>query len=127
MTAASDYLENEVLDHTLGTGALAMPTIYLGLYTSDPTDADVGTEVTGGSYARKTCTFNAAAGGSADNDSIEEFIKATALWGDITHLGIHDASSGGNLLYHGALSATVNIDTDDIFRFAVGSIVVSAD
>jgi hypothetical protein len=127
MSAASDYLEDAILDHTLGVSALAQPTPYVALYITNPTDADSGTEVTGGSYGREAVTFGAASGGISSNSAAVEFTKATANWGTISHIGIRDASSGGNLLYHGALSSSVVIDTDDIFRIPIGDLDVSAD
>jgi len=96
MSALSDYLENKLLDHALGTAAYTMPTVYVALYTSDPTDADTGTEVSGGGYARQTVTFNAASGGSASNAGDITFPQATADWGTITHIGLRDAATGGN-------------------------------
>ena len=53
MAALSDYLENELLDHALGTGSFTAPTnVYLSLYTTDPTDADTGNELSGNGYSR---------------------------------------------------------------------------
>ena len=128
MSAASDYLEAAVLDHILGTTPLTAPTIWAALFTTDPTDAGSGTEVSGGSYARKLLPFDAASspGGTADNSGAVEFVKATAPWGDVTHMALFDASSGGNIIVHGALSATVTITTDDIFRFPAASVTVTA-
>ena len=64
MSAASDYLENKVLDHTLATTAYTAPSaVYVGLYTSSPGDDDSGTEVSGGSYARQAGSFASASGG----------------------------------------------------------------
>jgi hypothetical protein len=128
MSDFSNYLENALLDHTLGGSALtAIATPYIALYTTDPTDADSGTEVTGGSYARQTATFNAGSGGSADNSATITFPTASAAWGTITHIGIHDAVSGGNLLYHGALAASKTIGISDIFQINSGDLVITLD
>ena len=123
----ADYAENKVLDHMLGTGAWAMPTIYIALYTSDPTDADVGTEVSGGNYARQTAAFVAAAAGATDNSGIILFPQATADWGTLTHVGIRDALVAGNLLWQGILTVAKTIGIGDQFRFPVGALDVSLD
>jgi len=64
MAEISDYLENALINGTLrGTTYPAPASVYVGLYTSDPTDANTGTEVSGGSYARVVATFAAPADG----------------------------------------------------------------
>ena len=132
MGAFSNYLENKVLDHTLrNTTYTPASTLYLALYTTDPTEANSGTEVSGGSYARQSLTpstaFGAASGGSVNNASDITFTVATGSWGTVTHFGICDASSGGNLLYYGALTASKTVGNGDTFRFPSGSLVVTLD
>jgi hypothetical protein len=123
----SNYLENKVLDHVLGTIAYAKPTVYLALFTTDPTEVGTGTEVSGGAYARQTIAFNAAATGSATNSADVLFPTATASWGTITHVGLYDAATAGNMLWHGALSAGKAIGTDDQFKLGAGRLTVSMD
>ena len=93
--AKSNYLENKVIDHFLGTSSTSAPSnVYMGLFTSNPTDANSGTELTIGSngYTRQVITFNAASSGSATNSSAETFTASGGNWGTITHFGIFDAS-----------------------------------
>lgn len=122
----SNYAENELLDHILGTGALAMPAqVYAALYTSDPTDADSGAEVAGGSYGRQAVDFDAAAGGATQNAAEVVFPVATADWGTITHIGLRDALAGGNLLWYGPLTNPKLIEADDQLRIADGELDIS--
>jgi hypothetical protein len=126
MAAMSNYLENALINATLRNTTYTSPSIvYAGLFTSDPTDAGSGTEVSGGSYARKAMTFGAPSNGASVNSSAVEFDQATANWGTITHFGIFDASSSGNLLYHGALTASKTIETGDVFKFATSSVSIT--
>jgi hypothetical protein len=126
MAAMSNYLENALINATLRNTSYTTPsTVYVGLYTSDPTDANTGTEVTGGSYARKAATFGAPSDGASTISSAIEFDQATANWGTVTHFGILDASTSGNLLYHGALTASKAIDTGDVFKFATSALTVT--
>jgi hypothetical protein len=121
----SNYAENKLLDHILGTAAFTMPTLYLALFTSDPTDAGTGTEVSVGGYTRMAISFSASSGGSASNDSDVLFPVATATWGTISHIGIYDNSTAGNLLWHGPLSVAKLIDVDDEFKLGSGRLTVS--
>ena len=127
MSAMSDYLENEILDHILGTGAYTMPTtVYVGLSTGSFGDDNSGTELSGSGYARQSISFGAAASGTASNDAAVEFPAATGSWGTLSHFGIFDAASSGNLLIHGALTASKVIETGDILKIAIGDMDITA-
>lgn len=131
----SNYLENKILDHALGTTAFTQPTNqYLALHTADPTDAASGAELSAASeanrtgYARIAVDFNAASSGTATGpDAVKEFTNshASSSWTQVTHFGIWDASSSGNLLYYGALTTAKTIAAGDTLRFTAGSISIS--
>ena len=122
----SNYLENALINATLRATTFTSPaTVYVGLYTSDPTDANTGTECSGASYARKSATFGAPSNGVSTTTADVTFDQATGSWGTISHIGILDASTSGNLLYHTALDASKTIDTGDIFKIASGSLTVT--
>lgn len=129
MSAASDYLENKVLDHFLGTASTTAPAaVYLALFTSDPTDAGSGTEVStsGTAYSRQSIAFSSASSGSTSNSADVEFSQATGSgFGTVTHFGIFDASSAGNLLFHGALTSSKTIDAGDVFKIASGNLSIT--
>jgi hypothetical protein len=126
MAEMSNYLENALVNATLRNTAYTSPsTVYLALYTSDPTDADSGTECSGTSYARQSITFGAPSNGVTTNSAAIEFPQAGGAWGTITHIGIRDASTSGNLLYHTPLDASKTIATGDVFRVAIGSLSVT--
>lgn len=133
MSAASNYLENAVLDHVLKNTALSQPTnLYVGLFTNDSTNAaanlEAGTltdEVSGGSYVRKTIAFGAASGGSAANSATVTFDAATANWGTITHVAVMDASTAGNVLFYGAVTTSKTIETGDTFQISSGNLTIS--
>lgn len=122
----SNYLENALINATLRNTAFTSPTtVYLALYTTDPTDADTGTEVSGNAYARQSITFGAPSNGVSTNTAAIEFPQATGSWGTVAYVGIRDASTAGNLLYHTPLDASKTIATGDVFRVAVGSLSVT--
>jgi len=126
MAEMSNYLENTLINATLRNTSYTSPaTVYVALYTTDPTDADTGTEVSGGSYARTAVTFGAPSNGVSTNSAAVEFPTCTSSWGTITHIGIRDASTSGNLLYHTALTTSKVIDVDDIFRITTGNLSVT--
>jgi len=135
MSALSDYLEAKYLDHTYNGVSFTPPTgVYIALYTSDPTDADAGTEVSGGGYARVLVNpsgggapeFNLAVtdgdGKLVDNADSITFPTATAAWGTITHFGAKDAATGGNLLHHGALDEPQVVNTGGTLKIAAGDL-----
>ena len=128
MAEMSNYLENALLNATLnGTTYTAPATVYVSLWTSDPTDAGSGTEVSGGSYARTSVSFATASGTSGNvlNDADVTFPTATASWGTVGWIGINDNSTGGNLLYHTALDTAKTIDSGDIFKISTGNLSVT--
>ena len=127
MSAMSDYLELKVLDHVLGTSAYTMPTtVYIGLSTGSFADDNSGTELTGNGYARQSIAFDAAASGTTDNTSNVDFPTATGSWGTVSHYGLFDASSGGNLLIHGAFTVSKTVASGDILRIAAGELDITA-
>lgn len=128
MSAASDYLENKVLDHVLKNTAYSQPAnLYLGLWTADDglESGTVTSEVSGGSYARQTISFNAASGGTADSAATVTFPAATANWGTITHVAIMDAATSGNVLFHGAVTTSKTIESGDTFQVSAGNLTIS--
>lgn len=126
MAELSNYLENALINGTLrGTTYTAPTTTYLALYTSDPTDADTGTEVSGGSYTRQPITMGAPSNGASTNSASIEFSQATADWGIVAYVGIRDALTSGNLLYHTALDTSKTIANGDIFKITAGNLSVT--
>ena len=125
MAEISNYLENALINATIRNTTYTSPaTVYVGLYTTDPTDANTGTEVSGGSYARESVTFAAPSDGLSASDADVTFTQATANWGTVGWIGILDASTSGNLLYHTALDAAKTIETNDIFKIASSNLTV---
>lgn len=134
----SDYLEKEILDHILGGGDYSRPaTVWIGLWTAALDDTSTGSsanEVSGGSYARVSMTNNptnwpAASGTTAtkSNGTAITFPQATASWGTVTHFGIIDASTAGNILGWGTLTVSKTIGNGDTASFAIGDLDVTLD
>ncbi|MDC1331705.1 hypothetical protein N8247_00015 [bacterium] len=125
MAALSDYSEKLILDYLMTTGSATRPTNwYVALYTAAPSDSGGGTELSGSGYAREAVTFAAATSGAGttSNSGAVVFTADGGDWGSVTHMGIHDASSSGNLLWHGALAAAKTVLDGDSLEFAVGNI-----
>jgi hypothetical protein len=129
MADLSDYLENALIAHIFRNTNFSRPAnIYVALFTSATSDAGGGTEVSGGSYARvavptgASSEWAAESGGATSNSNVITFPTATGDWGTITHCALFDASGGGNMLFHKALTASKQIDSGDVFRFPVGDL-----
>jgi len=139
MSAASNYLENKLLDHTLRYGTApytGATTLYLALFNNTSTNAltnlEAGTltdEVTTSSsaYARQTITFAAAASGSSASSATVTFPTATASWGSITHIAVMDGATAGagNVLFYGAVTTAKTIDTGDTFQVSSGNLTIA--
>lgn len=126
MAAMSNYLETALVNAVLRNTSYTSPTtVYVGLFTSDPTDAGSGTEVTGGAYERKAMAFASPTNGATSNSSAVEFDQATDTWGTVTHFGLFDAATTGNLLLHGALTASKTIESGDVFKFATSALTAT--
>lgn len=114
----SAYTEAAILNHLLRATAWTKPlTLYIALFKADPGEAGTLTqEVTGGSYARVACgpsdaTWGLPTGGDKTfkNAAAVTFPAPTAAWGDVTHFGVCDASTGGICLASGALDTPTTI------------------
>lgn len=125
MAALSDYSEKLLLDWLMTSGAATRPTAwFVALYTSAPSDSGGGTEVSGNGYSRQSVAFAAAStpGGTTSNTGAVSFTAAGGSWGTITHMAIFTASTGGNMLWHGALTASKTVGDGDTLEFAIGNI-----
>lgn len=156
MAAMSDFLENKLIDwlfraQAIGiTGASAgagsgPTTLYIGLYTANPTDTGGGTEVAGNNYGRASVTSamgatgwagtqsagstvaSSGTGGTTSNNGVITFATPSASWGTVTGFGVFDAVSGGNLLIWGALTASKVINSGDTVTFPAGSLSFQID
>lgn len=134
MSAMSDYLEVELRKHIFRTGSFTKPTVLaVGLFTAAPSDSGGGTEVSGGSYARvqrdpldANWTGASSTDGLTDNAAALTFPAPTANWGQVTHFGIFDATSAGNLLFWGALTTPKTINNGDPApSFATGALDIT--
>jgi hypothetical protein len=122
----TNYLENKLIDHFLGTTSYTMPAdVYVALFTVAPSDAGGGTEVTGGSYARQIATFTSASNGATSNDSNLDFTGMPAV--TTVAIGIFDALTGGDMLLHGTLTTNKTTDAGDTLRIATGDLDISID
>ena len=119
----SDYLSNKLVDLLWRGQAYSWPaTLYLAAFTTSPTNAGGGTEVNAASYARPllvpsltslcgtqgpgtTAASSGTGGRIANNATIGYPAPGTSDWGTVTHEGIKDASTAGNVLFWGAIMA----------------------
>ena len=126
MAAVSTYLANKLLDHTLKNTAYTSPsTVYVGVYTSNPANDNSGTELSGNSYARQSMAFATASSKATSNSADVTFPTATGSWGTVTHFGVLDASSSGNLLFYGALTASKTVASGDTLKISSGDLDIA--
>jgi hypothetical protein len=144
MAALTDYFENKLIDQIFRAQAFTFPgTLHIGLLTAAPSDSAAGTEVSGNSYARASVTGSLAnwagtqstgsttassgTGGTTSNNNAITFATPSGTWGTVTHVGIYDASTSGNLLVYAALTTSKTINSGDTVTFPAGSLTFQID
>jgi len=121
----TDTFETRVLTWVFTASSATRPTAwFVALYTAAPNDAGGGTEVSGAGYVRKAATFTVS-GDTASNSGAIEYPTATGNYGTVSHVGIFDASSGGNLIAYAALAVSKTISTGDVLRIPAGDLDVT--
>lgn len=132
----TDFIENRFLDVAFGRRAWSgkPANLFFSAFTTGPSDDGTGgVEVTGNGYARKSVAANNT-NFSECTDAIGVGIKnltqiawsmATGNWGTITHIGIHSAASGGNLLCVIPLATPINISSYTVLKIEAGEFVVT--
>jgi len=137
MAAFSDYLEEGVLNHTLRGQTLSTPsTIYIALFTTDPTDEATGNELTDSAYVRQDAAKGESIGNgwtspsvsgdgmSVSNAKVIQFPPIADGSVTITHYALFDAQTGGNLLYHGAFTVSKTLEVNDVLSIDIGGLQV---
>ncbi len=123
----SNTFENRVLTWVFTASAATRPTSWhVALFTSNPDEDGSGTEVSGGDYARQSATFTVT-GNAATNAAALEYPVATAAYGTVTHVGVYDASTSGNLIAYAALATSKAIDTGDVLRIPLGELDITLE
>lgn len=125
VSSLSDNAETLVLNWLLTTNAATRPTAWFAALGTAATDVAF-TEISGNAYARVACPL-AVSGGLATNGAAITFPTPSAAWGTVTHVAIFDASTGGNRLAQGALTAPVAVQSGAAPRFAAGDLDISLD
>jgi hypothetical protein len=139
MSKFSNYTEGNIIETTLRGAAFPVPSnVYVALFTADPTDANVtANEVQVAAwpaYVRVDAAQGAAisTGWTANSNGVSSNAKTLTFTANngagavtVTHVGLYDASSGGNLLYHAPLVASKTLQIGDVLSFAIGSLTVT--
>lgn len=126
MSSLSDYAETLLANFIANAQTATRPTSwYLGLFTAAPSDAGGGTELSGFGYARQAATFGAASSGVVSNTSTHTYTASGGSWGTITHYGVFDALTTGNLLWHGALTTPRTIADGESLTVAAGAFTLT--
>jgi hypothetical protein len=133
---ASDYLENKLLDHSLGKASFTMPTtMALALCTVVPTDSSTGATIVEINYtcaARKkieAAALNAAASGKSTTSAIQEYPTCTAGSSTVVAWAACDSSTigAGNALLWGTTTSIVISTSATPASINSGGFEVAAD
>jgi hypothetical protein len=137
MTAASNYLENKVLDHVLRVASYTQPSgLWLALFTNTSGNAAANLEAgtltdeistSSSAYSRQSISFNSSSNGVSASSATVTFSTATANWGTITHVAVMDGNTAGagNVLFYGAVTTSKTIETGDTFQVSSGNLTIA--
>lgn len=140
--ALTDYLENKLIDHVFRNTAYVSPTVFgVALFTTACSDSAAGTEVAVGAYARGALApsltnwagtqaagstiASSGTGGQTSNNAVISFPTPSASWGTVTHMGLFDAATAGNMLICQALTTSKTINTGDTVTFPAASFSIT--
>lgn len=125
MSGLSNYLETLLLTWHLTGNAATRPTAwFLGVGTGS-SDTGLTGEPSGNGYARVAIS-STVSGDTATNSGALTLGPCTgASWGTMSHFGIFDASTGGNLLWHGGLQAAKTVDVGDSLAVAASAVALT--
>jgi hypothetical protein len=127
-----------------GKASLTQPSAWwVSLHTANPGDATAGASevsTSGTAYARQQVLNigNAGAGRWVDatsasptvltNNAIIAYTAATgAGFGTVTHFGVWDASTAGNMIAYGALTGSVAVGVGVTASFAASALTLTMD
>jgi len=145
MASMSNYLENKLIDFLFRSGSYTPPaTLYVALCTATPTEVDTGSsisEVSGGNYSRKSIaagastwystqqdTTSTSSGSNGTTSNVSTITWSGVTWSaTVTAVAVCDASTGGNMLFYGALSSSKAISSGDTLNFFTGELSIRID
>ncbi|MEM4218072.1 MAG: hypothetical protein QXZ09_08620 [Candidatus Methanomethylicaceae archaeon] len=130
MAGFKQAFENSVINVYFRGGTYTGGTVYVGLYTTAPTDTTEGTEVSGGGYARQAVTFAAPSGNPAQTSNTADIVfpEATANWGTIVAVAIHSAATGtGNQIAWANVQTPKAINAGDTAVIKAGNLTITVD
>ena len=128
MSGLSDLYEVNTLNALLRNVSMVVAQAYASLHTADPGDVG-GNELTDSAYVRKAATFDAPSSGPGTTQNSSDItFEAIADAGPftVTHVGLYDAVSGGNIILSAILTASKAFSQNDVPRFPTGSLTVTA-
>ncbi len=110
---ATNYLETAFLNTLRGQNLVAPSKVYLGLYLYSPGEEGTGIEVNYSSYQRQEIDFSApiTTGTTTEISTSKDikFAETKDQLGTITHIGISDSLTGGNILAYGELTEVLSV------------------
>lgn len=141
MSAFSDYMESGLLNYTLRGQSFTQPTaIWVALFEADPTDANTTANELGDSaYARQdaadggtidagwSAPFTDGTGTAVTNEIALEYPPIADGAVTVSHFGLYDASTAGNLLYHGAFDTPRDLQVDDVVAIGIAALKITLE
>lgn len=116
--------ENRCLDFLMGLAPAAPTTpLKVALVTASGDDATAGTEVTGGSYARKNLSVAAATGGATSNSA--DLVWSAMPAATVVGVEIWDSATTPVRLWYGPLTDPRTVGAGDDLRLPAGALAIA--
>lgn len=129
MSAFSDHVEDNIVDIFLRLGTYTGSAPYVALFGADPTDVTataLANEASYTNYARQAVTFTASSNGVTQNTAQIDFpSNGDGVSATITHVGVFDAVTAGNLLFHAPLTSSKTLQPGDVLSFAASALQIT--
>lgn len=125
------YYIQKLLNLQFGGTAYTFLGVDLALTTTSGSATALGTEVSGGSYARlsvpaSTTTFPTISGATTaiNNNVTLTFVTSTGSWGTVTTVFVVEHALS-NIIYFGDLVASQTVGTNNVFQFLANNFTVT--
>jgi len=129
----ANNFETKILQNIFEAGSLGLDATNVWIALATTASDSTFTEATYGSYARvamnRTSGSNVftVSGNSVTNDGTITFPTSSGTANTITHFGIMDAASSGNVILWGEVAPNLIINNGDPVVFAAGQFTATLD
>jgi hypothetical protein len=126
MADASNYLENELIDHITGKGSYNAPTEWwVQIHTDNPGEDGTANQSTGWTADIKEITSWGTTSGGSNSTAAAVLFETAPGTATIQWISVWDADTAGNCLFIAELDTPRPVSAGDDLNFPIGDITVT--